>query len=114
MPLARVRPEGALDLARGLFADRVALDNVYTGWDGRATIEWPERRAKLEMTSRGPLGFLVLFTPAGEDFLCVEPVSHCTDALNMAAAGATDTGLRVLAPGQRLEARVRFVPQLER
>jgi aldose 1-epimerase len=111
MPLARVRPEGALDLNRGVFADRVALDNVYTGWDGRAAIEWPERRARLEMTAQGPLGFLVLFTPAGEDFLCVEPVSHCTDALNMAAAGAADTGLRVLAPGETLQARVTFTPQ---
>ena len=119
MPLARVRPEGAMDLTRGVFADRVALDNVYTGWDGRATIEWPERRAKLDMTafeptSLEPLGFLVLFTPAGEDFFCVEPVSHCTDAFNMAAAGAADTGLRVLAPGQRLEARVSFAPRIER
>jgi aldose 1-epimerase len=111
MPLARVRPEGALDLNRGVFADRVALDNVYTGWDGRAAIEWPERRARLEMTAQGPLGFLVLFTPAGEDFLCVEPVSHCTDALSMAAAGAADTGLRVLAPGETLQARVTFTPQ---
>jgi aldose 1-epimerase len=111
MPLTRVRPEGARDPTRGVFADRVALDNVYTGWDGRATIEWPERGARLEMTAQGPLGFLVLFTPAGEDFLCVEPVSHCTDALNMAAAGAADTGLRVLAPGETLEARVTFTPQ---
>ena len=115
MPLARVRPEGAGDPSRGVFADRVALDNVYTGWDGRATIEWPERRAKLDMTafepaSRAPLGFLVLFTPAGEDFFCVEPVSHCTDAFNMAAAGAADTGLRVLAPGESFEVRVKFTP----
>ncbi len=119
MPLARVRPEGARDPARGVFADRVALDNVYTGWDGRATIEWPERGAKLEMTafepaSQGPLGFLVLFTPPGEDFLCVEPVSHCTDAFNMAAAGAADTGMRVLAPGERFEVRVTFTPVIGR
>jgi aldose 1-epimerase len=55
-----------------------------------------------------------LFTPAGEDFLCVEPVSHCTDAFNMAAAGATDTGSRVLAPGERFEARVTFTPRISR
>ena len=115
MPRARVRPEGASDPNRGVLADRVALDNIYTGWDGRATIEWPERRARLDMTacepaSREPLGFLVLFTPAGEDFLCVEPVSHCTDAFNLAAAGAADTGIRVLAPGETLEARVTFTP----
>jgi aldose 1-epimerase len=115
MPRARVRPDGASDLNRGVFANRTALDNVYTGWDGRATIEWPERRASLEIAafepaSREPLGFLVLFTPAGEDFLCVEPVSHCTDAFNLAAAGAADTGIRVLAPGESLEAQVNFTP----
>ena len=52
----------------------------------------------------------MLFTPAGEDFLCVEPVSHGTDAFNLAAAGAADTGIRVLAPGETFEAQVNFAP----
>ena len=44
----------------------------------------------------GPLGFLVVYTPPGEDFFCAEPVSNATDAFNLAAAGRTDTGMLVL------------------
>lgn len=114
MPLERVRPLGAIDPNRGVAADGVHLDNVYTGWNGRAEIEWPEYGTRLEMTADGPLVFLVLFTPQGEDFLCVEPVSHCTDAFNMAARGAQDTGMRVLEPGERLAASVRLAPKRSR
>ena len=111
MPLERVRPTVPCDPNRGIAADRVALDNVFTGWDGSAVIEWPERRARLRMTADRALGFLVVFTPKGEDFLCVEPVSHATDAFNLAAAGAGDTGMRVLESGQSLSASVRFTPE---
>ena len=27
-------------------------------------------------------GHLIVYTPPGEDFFCVEPVSHMTDAIN--------------------------------
>ncbi len=62
------------------------------------------------MTASDELGKLVIFTPPGEDFLCVEPVSHDTDAFNRAAAGEADTGMRVLAPGEDLSVYVRFRP----
>jgi aldose 1-epimerase len=55
----------------------------------------------------------VIYTPAGKDFFCVEPVSHCTDAVNLAAAGQSDTGLRVIEPGERFAADVRFRPRWE-
>jgi aldose 1-epimerase len=54
---------------------------------------------------------LVLYTPPAADFFCVEPVSHVTDAVNLAASGRTDTGLRVLAPGETLRAAMTLVPE---
>ena len=54
---------------------------------------------------------LVIFTPAGEDFFCAEPVSHCTDAFNLAAAGADGTGMAVLAPGAELSGTVTLSPE---
>ncbi len=111
MPLEHLGPQGAKDPNCWLNADEVELDNIYTGWTGRAEIEWPDHGARLEMTAHGPLEFLVLFTPHGEDFFCVEPVSHCIDAFNMAAIGFPDTGMRVLETGERLAATVRFAPE---
>jgi len=52
------------------------------------------------------LDFLVVYTPPGRPFFCAEPVSHVTDAFNLAAAGRTDTGARALAAGETLRAVV--------
>jgi aldose 1-epimerase len=57
------------------------------------------------------LGHLVIYTPEGENFFCVEPVSHSVDAFNLAEAGVPDTGTVVLDPGESLRGRVEFVPE---
>jgi aldose 1-epimerase len=111
MPTALVPPSPAADLARGVRADATPLDNGFAGWDGRAVLEWPEHRARLVMTAGPPLEVLVVYTPAGRPFLCVEPVSHVTDAVNLAAAGRADTGLRHLPPGATLRAAVTLAPE---
>ena len=86
--------------------DPIALDNCFVGWRRRAVIEWPESDARLVMTADAPLDFLVVYTPPGRPFFCVEPVSHVTDAFNLAAAGRPDTGARALEPGETLRAVV--------
>jgi aldose 1-epimerase len=96
----------AADLARGIAVAHVALDNCCVGWSGRARLEWPDVGARLTMTAAPPLDCLVVFTPPGRPFFCVEPVSHVTDAFNLAAAGRADTGMRVLEAGEALRATV--------
>jgi len=113
LPVALVDLPSGLDLARGLEVDRVDLDTVFTGWSGSARIDWPEWRAGLTLRARSPLDFLVVYTPPGESCFCAEPVSNCTDAFNLAAAGRTDTGMVVLAPGERLEGEVTFRPEID-
>jgi aldose 1-epimerase len=110
MPTACVTPTPEQDPGRGLAVDRVALDNVFVGWDGQAVIEWPERGGRLRLTTRGPLGNLVVYTPTGQPFFCVEPVSHITDAFNLAAAGQRDTGMLTLAPGESVRAGFTLTP----
>jgi len=46
--------------------------------------------------------------PPGKPFFCVEPVSNRNDGINMLAKGHADTGVVVLAPGERLQGSVRF------
>ena len=108
MPVELVDPPPGSDPRAGIVVAATPLDTAFTGWDGRAVIDWPERAATLTMTARGPLGFLVVYTPPGEDFFCGEPVSNCTDAFNLAAVGRVDTGMIALAAGQVARASVTF------
>jgi len=112
-PIRPVEPPADRALGKGVRIDAVAMDNCFSGWDRKAVIEWPEWKARLTMTADAPLDFLVVYTPAKQDFFCVEPVSHAPDAVNTVDAGRTDTGLQVLEHGQTMRAIVRFDIELD-
>ena len=95
-------PPRAADPGRGLVPDEIELDNCFTGWDGDARIDWPERSTWLTMCASRPLRHLVVYSPRGESYFCAEPVSHCTDAFNLAAGGRTDTGMLRLEPDEAI------------
>ncbi len=107
MPTRHMPPPAGLDPAMGLPVAGRRLDNAFTGWQGRAVIDWPERGAHLAMTATSALGVLVIYVPPGENYFCAEPVSNTTDAMNMVHT-RDDTGLIVLAPGESVSARVAF------
>ena len=98
-------------LSSGVTIDAVSLDNGFTGWSRRAVIDWPELGARLVMTAEPPLDFLTVFIPPSLPFFCVEPVSHATDALNLAGPAA-EVGRRQLAPGATLRASITLAPEL--
>jgi len=112
MPTALVAADPRLATLDGIAIDGTVFDNAFTGWRRKATIRWPETGAALVLDADPPLDFLVLYTPAGEPYFCAEPVSHCTDAFNLAAQGRGDTGILVLEPGARASATVRLRPTL--
>ena len=113
MPTELVLPPADADPAAGLLPEWAPLDNCFTGFAGKAVVDWPDYGASLTLECDPAFAFLVIYTPPGKDFFCVEPVSHCTDAVNLAAARQGDTGLRVIEPGERFAARVRFRPRRE-
>ena len=98
-------------LSAGVMIDSAPLDNGFTGWSRRAVIDWPELGARLVMTAEPPLDFLTVFIPPSLPFFCVEPVSHATDALNLAALAA-EVGRRQLAAGATLQASITLTPEL--
>jgi aldose 1-epimerase len=98
----------------GINPDDASLDNNFTGWSGSALIEWPDRGASLTLTGEGLFQFLVVYTPEGEDFFCVEPVSNSIAAFNLAAEGRNDVGMSVVEPGEALSGRISFAPKVER
>lgn len=87
------------------------INNAFLGWDGRATVLWPERRLALDIEADPPLSTYILYSPSAEaDFFCFEPVTHPVDAHNL-PGGPEANGLIVLAPQEILSAACRFHPR---
>jgi aldose 1-epimerase len=119
LPSRRVPAEGVRDFSAGRRADEAEIDACFAGWDGRARVSWPSRGLALEIEAGPPFGHLQLYTPRGQDFLGLEPVSNMPDAINRVGpvplgqvplGQVPDQGLRVLAPGEALAGVVRLRP----
>ena len=111
MPVELVAPPSELRLeGAGLSPDATALDNNFGAFGGRAVVDWPEWHARLALTADPIYACLVVYTPAGRDFFCVEPATNCIDGFNLAENGRTDTGMIVLEPGDTAVGTVTFTP----
>ena len=84
-------------------ADVPPIDHAYANWTGPAELIEPHRRLRLSASPNA--AWVHVFTPAGEDFVCVEPVTHRPDAVNAPAGEAS--GLMSLAPGETLAMSIR-------
>jgi aldose 1-epimerase len=84
------------------------VDNCFSGWRGSVAVEWPESGVRLDMSADPVFGHLIVFVPPGRTYFCVEPVSNCNDGMNLLARGRTDTGVAVLAPGEKLSGTIRL------
>ena len=81
------------------------VNHAFTGWGGRATVAWPQRRLSLSLEA--DTDYYILYTPPDEDFFCFEPVDHPINAVNL-PGGAASHGMTVLAPGERLARHFSF------
>ena len=83
------------------------LDNCYDGWNGVAQL----RDEALHVSLTSSLRRLVVYTNDTKDFVCVEPVSHVNNALNMLAQPgmtAEQLGVRILEPGESMSVDMRI------
>ena len=81
------------------------INTAYTGWDGKALIDWPDRGIGVTITAPTPLSTAILYSPsANADFFCFEPVSHSVDTHNSNPAGSTPP--QALQPGETLAAEM--------
>lgn len=110
LPTSLVQPPFLPDLAQGMELSRLDLDNNFIGWSREARVEWPDLSAALTMRAEPPLDFFVLYCPPDADHFVMEPVSNCTDWMNLAAHGIGDAGGTLLAPGQTLTGRFTLAP----
>ncbi len=107
LPEQRVAIPPEWDHATGRPIGDASLDNCFTGWDGEARITHASSTPALTLTANPIFRHLVVYTPPGRDYFCVEPVSHMSDAINR-MGDASDNGLRILAPGEMLRGEVSF------
>lgn len=105
LPLSSVPVTGSIDFTRGQRVSEHAIDNCYTGWDGRAGIIWAGRPLALEITASPNLPALVVYIPPGGEAFCAEPAPNLTNSLNRHPDGPA---LPILAPGETFSAWIRF------
>jgi aldose 1-epimerase len=74
------------------------FDHCFAGWAGPAHIR--DENFSLQLTSSLP--YLVVYTPPDKDYFCVEPVSHVSNAIQMAEPERH--GLLTIEPGQCTDA----------
>lgn len=97
-------------LRRGMSPDAFALDNNFANWSREATIAWPDEHRQLTMTADAPFDHMVVFAPANDAQLCVEPVTNTTDCFN--AVGMREhVGGCVLQPGEEIAATLNWTPR---
>ena len=98
----------AWDHSGGQPVGGASLDNCYIGWDGVAHIvPRASDRPRLRIEADALFRHLIVYTPPGQDFFCVEPVSHVNDAINRMDSVAGH-GIRILPSGGTLQGLVRF------
>jgi aldose 1-epimerase len=103
-------------LREGVELSQLDLDNNFVGWERVARIDWPADwrgpARSLVLQAEPPLDYFVLYCPRGYDYFCAEPVSQCTDWLNLLPLyGPGPLGGARVEPGETLSARFKLRPQ---
>ena len=75
------------------------IDTVFTGRRGTMAVSYPWGTVALQPSDTLP--FTVIYTPPSEEYFCIEPVSHSTDAINRAPHEMV-----MLEPGETMSARL--------
>ena len=80
----------------------MVLDDVFADLardaQGRATVSVKGRSQQLDIVLGANYRVLVLYAPAGQEFICVEPMAGITDAMNLAHRGVYKD-LQYVQPG---------------
>lgn len=78
------------------------FDTCFGGFEGEAKITYPENGYAVEMTAEGPFGHIVLYSPKGKNFVCLEPCTNASNSFNLASNGVIGTGIQSIGKDQTL------------
>jgi aldose 1-epimerase len=87
LPIECIAVPSEWDFRAARRVDNVRLDNCFEGWDGEATILWPQRRLRLDVEASEPFRHVVIYIPSGERHFCAEPVSHANGQVVLSRLG---------------------------
>lgn len=103
-------PDG-WNLNQGVSAHGSEIDNGYTGWDGHARIDWPERGMQLTATmpdfeadGGASAHYCLIYRPEQGPAFCFEPITQPIDAFHLPG----QPGLRVLTKGESFALNVQW------
>ncbi len=104
LPTGRLVPVAGTprDLRRPVAVGSLDLDHVFTGIPAgqHARIEYRELSVNVDLIATPDFSHLVLYTPRGEGFFCLENQTCSTDAHNLYDRGlARESGLKTVPPG---------------
>ena len=108
LPLRRVAIPPAWQFDPPRASAGTALDNVFTGWCGAATLVDRATGLATALAADRACRYLVVYAPRDAAFIALEPVTHETDAFNRQARGVADTGFRTLPPGGTFSCTMRI------
>ena len=84
------------------------IDNSFSGWDGRARIEWPEQGYAVTIEADPAIRLMHVYSLGADcPIFCFEQITHLIDAFNLPGA-PEEKGLRVLEPGRETAMWVRY------
>ncbi|KAA0691396.1 aldose 1-epimerase [Neorhizobium sp. P12A] len=94
-----------LDFRDGALLPSQWVNNAFEGWDGKASIDWPELGMRLLLEADPLFNVGMIYMPTDRtDFFCFEPMSHLPNGHHLPDLG----GLRLLAQGERMAGEMRF------
>ena len=105
LPVSLRRAPKPVDWWHGQSVEKRCVDTVYTERQGAISLTWPDHGMNLRIEPCDLLSCTTIYSPAGQNFFCAEPVSHSTNAINFRSA---DSGLRWLAPGEDMQVHATY------
>lgn len=92
-----------LDFSRPRTIPPQWVNNAFEGWNGRASIVWPELKLVADIEADPVFRSYMIYTPGGEaDFFCFEPMTHLPNGHHMPEFG----GMVLLPPGESLSGQM--------
>jgi aldose 1-epimerase len=77
--------------------------------EAEAAVAFPREGIRVKIEAGPNMKHMICYSPEGRPFVCLENLTCAPDAQNLQPRGFSDmAGLIVVAPGQKMEARVRY------
>jgi aldose 1-epimerase len=105
---------GETDLSNYVAVGTLDLDTVFTGNKDNepATIKYSKSGVKLTLRSSDDFSHIVIYTPTGKHFFCMENQTCATNAHNLHNQGMGDvSGLKFVKPKSRFGGFIEFVTE---